>query len=127
MTTYTQVPRRSRNPQTLSLIAAVTAFVLLVPVAVVADTQAAKSETATATVSLADLDISAAAGARAARDRLHTRLQQLCRRFLDDRKVSSWETYVDCCHDTFANARQKLNERTLVARTEQSDVGRIEP
>ena len=52
----------------------------------------------------------------AARARLSDQAQKLCRRFIDDRRISSWETYADRTRDTLASALQRLNESARVAR-----------
>lgn len=76
----------------------------------------ARVETAAASVSLRDLDLSTPSGMREARERLAIRAQKLCREFMDERKVSSWQTYADCSRDTLAAALQRLNDPARIAR-----------
>lgn len=68
----------------------------------------AAAESATATVSLADLDLSTPEGYRAASARLAKVAQRLCRKLGDNRRVSHWATYADCCRETLANALRQV-------------------
>jgi hypothetical protein len=59
--------------------------------------EAAEAESIAATVSLADLDVSTPEGA-----------QRLCRKLGDNRRVSDWATYADCCQETLAKALRQV-------------------
>jgi len=71
-----------------------------------------KPETAAGTVVLAGLDLSTSAGIAEAHKRLTIMSERLCRKFRDNRKVSDWETYVDCVHDTLASALERIQTPT---------------
>jgi UrcA family protein len=65
-------------------------------------------ETASASVSLAGLDLSTPTGVLEAQDRMAAAAQRLCRKFMDERKVSALETYADCVHEALTDASQRL-------------------
>jgi UrcA family protein len=97
-------------------VLALTAVSGLPPAFAAAAPPETRAETAAAGVSPADLNLATPAGLREARQRLAIRSQALCRKFMDDRKISSWETYADCSRDTLAAALQRLNDAARVAR-----------
>jgi UrcA family protein len=70
--------------------------------------EAAEAESIAATVSLADLDVSTPEGVRAASARLAKVAQRLCRKLGDNRRVSDWATYADCCQETLAKALRQV-------------------
>ena len=69
----------------------------------------AGTESLAESVSLASLNLATPSGAAEARKRLMEASRHLCQRFWDGRKISNWETYVNCTHDTLEAALAKLD------------------
>ena len=76
---------------------------------------APRADTLSTRVSLAGLDLSTPDGARMAYDRLTAAAEHLCMQLSSDHKSAFRETYVECVHETLADAVRRFSTPALVA------------
>ena len=111
---------------TLGLIA-LSGLLMITPAAVIAGPKPLKPQTASAKVLLADLDLTTPAGVNEAHQRLAAAAKRLCQEFSDNRRISDHATFVDCYHDTLADATKNFSAQVEAMGTRGATVARNKP
>jgi UrcA family protein len=100
---------------------------MMTPAAVIAGPKPLKLQTVSAKVVLADLDLATPAGLNEAHQRLAAAAKRLCQKFSDNRRISDRATFIDCYHETLADATKNFSAQVEAMGTQGTQVARNEP